>query len=604
MNTRHDHREIVRIGLLTLLMMAGLLFLAGALWVTQVSRGEHYAHNARRQSLRVVRVPADRGRIVDRNGLCLADNTPSFSLCVFVEEFRKPGRWSFTAEAVARQLRDVGGVIGRPVEVSAVDFTNHIRARLPLPLVAWTNVDAQVMARFAENQWRFRGMDIVATPSRTYPARSRAAHALGFVGKSDLKPEQKKEFDYLLPEMAGRSGLEKRYDAELAGTAGRRIVRVDASGFMSGISQEIDPVPGRELVLTLDARIQRMAETALEGERGAAIVLDPRSGEVLALASSPSFDPNVFVTGISREMWKTLNADDGELPLLNRSISAIYPPGSLFKPVVAIAGLENKLWDPDTAVMCPGYYELGSLRIRCWNALGHGSVSLRKAIEQSCNCYFCSMGQKIGYGVIYHMAEALGLGRRTGIELAGELAGLLPSAAWKKAQFSDAWRDGDTCNASIGQGFLGVTPLQMAALCAAIANGGRLYRPTLIRGVRSPGGAALPSPAPELVRELNWSARTREVVRGGMRDVVNAPAGTGKNARLEDVVVAAKTGTAEVGRKGAGRKHVWMMAFAPFDDPRYAVAMVVEEGVSGGSTVGPKIGRLLDGIFSETGAHG
>ncbi len=604
MNTRNDHRDSVRISVLTLLMMAGLLFLAGALWITQISRGDHYAHNARRQSLRVVRVPADRGRIVDRNGIRLADNTPSFSLCVFVEEFRKPGRWSFTAEAVARQLRDVGAVIGRPVEVSAVDFTNHIRSRLPLPLVAWTNLDARVMARFAENQWRFRGMDIVATPSRTYPLLTRASHVLGYVGKSDLTAVAKKEFDYLLPDLEGRSGLEHRYDAELAGVAGRRILKVDASGFMSGVSQEMDPVPGRDLVLTLDARIQKMAEAALEGERGAAVVIDPRSGEVLAMASSPSFDPNVFVMGVSRELWKTLNADDGDLPLLNRSISAVYPPGSLFKPVVAIAGLENNVWDPDALVACPGYYELGSFRIRCWNASGHGTISLRKAIEQSCNCYFCTLGQKIGYEPIFHMAEAFGLGRRTGIELDGELGGLLPSAAWKKAQVSEAWRDGDTCNASIGQGFLGVTPLQMAVLCATIANGGHLYRPRLVRGVRAPEAPALGALLPELVRELNWSARTLAVVRGGMHDVVNAPGGTGKNARLEHVVVAAKTGTAEVGRKGEGHKHVWMMAFAPFDAPRIAVAMVVEEGVSGGSTVGPKVGRLLDGIFSEAEAHG
>ncbi len=604
MSTRNDNRDVVRISLLTLFMMTCLLFLAGALWFTQVSRGDHYAHNASRQSLRVVRVPADRGRILDRHGICLADNTPSFSLCVFVEEFRKPGRWNFTAEAVAKELKTVGGSIGRPVEVSAVAFTNHVRSRLPLPLVAWTNLDARAMARFAENQWRFRGVDIVATPSRSYPAQSRAAHVLGYVGKADLKTEQKKEFDYLLPEMAGRSGLERRFDSELSGTAGRRILRVDASGFMSGIAQETAPLPGRDLVLTLDVRIQKLAEAALEGERGAAVVIDPRNGEVLALASSPSFDPNAFVTGVSRELWKSLSAEDGDLPLLNRGISAIYPPGSLFKPVVAIAGLENKLWDPDTLVTCPGYYELGSLRIRCWNAFGHGAIALRKAIEQSCNCYFCTLGQTIGYEAISHMAEALGLGSRTGIELDGELGGLIPDTAWKKAHFSDNWRDGDTCNASIGQGFLGVTPLQMAVLCATIANGGHLYRPRLVQGVRSSEGPSVFSSLPELVRELNWSARTLAVVRGGMRDVVNAPSGTGKNARLDHVVVAAKTGTAEVGRKGEGRKHVWMMAFAPFDNPRYAVAMVVEEGVSGGSTVGPKVGRLLESIFSETEAHG
>jgi penicillin-binding protein 2 len=372
---------------------------------------------------------------------------------------------------------------------------------------------------------------------------------------------------------------------------------------MSGVLQEIAPTAGKDLVLALDARIQGMAEEALKGERGAAVVIDPRSGEVLALASSPGFDPNLFVSGISQADWARLTASEDDVPLLNRAIASFYPPGSLFKPIVAIAGLENKLWDPDTVVNCPGYYEMGQFRIRCWNVNGHGPVALRKSIEQSCNTYFCTLGRAIGYEAIYHMAQAMGLGQRTGIELDDEFKGLLPDAAWKRSQFKDAWRDGDTANASIGQGFLGVTPLQMAVVCSTIANGGRLYRPRLVRGIRPPG-AELAEPAPELVRDLNWSARTIDIIRGGMRDVVNAPSGTGKNARLDDVVVAAKTGTAEVGRKGEGRKHVWMMAFAPFDNPRYAVAMVVEEGVSGGSTVGPRVGRLLDGIFSEAEANG
>ncbi len=602
-DTRLDSRDLLRIGLLTLAMFAGLLLLAAALWRIQVWQGAHYAENARQQSLRLVRVPADRGRIYDRNGICLVDNIPSFSLCVFVEEFRKPGRWDYTANAVAKQVMDVSAAIGRPVELSAVDFTNHIHRRLPLPMVAWTNLDVRAMARFAENDWRFRGVDIVATPSRAYPNRLLASHVLGYVSKAELHQDARRVYDYLLPELAGRSGLEKRYDRELGGAAGQRTLRVDASGFMSGVMQETDPVPGRDLVLALDARIQAMAENALAGERGAVVVLDPRTGDVLAMASSPAFDPNLFVQGISKDQWAQLNADDEEVPLLNRAIASFYPPGSIFKPIVAIAGLENHLWDPDAVVNCPGYFEMGNFRIGCWNVNGHGPIALRKGIEQSCNAYFCTLGRTIGWAPIFHMAQALGLGRPTGIELDGEFKGLLPDAAWKKAQFKDEWRDGDTANASIGQGFLGVTPLQMAAVCSAIANGGRLYRPRLVLGLRPPGGTLEPA-APELVRELNWSERTRSVVRGGMRDVVNAPSGTGKHARLDDVVVAAKTGTAEVGRKGEGKKHVWMMAFAPFDSPRYAVAMVVEEGVSGGSTVGPRIGKLLDGIFSDAEAHG
>ena len=605
MSGRASNRFAARIGLLTAVMLGGLLFLAGALWRIQIRRGDEFDRSARRQSLRVVRVPADRGRLLDRRLTPLARNAPAYSLCVFVEMFRRPGRWDQTAEAVARELQGVSAVIGLPVSLSEQEFTNHVRRRLPLPLVAWTNLDTRAMARFAEQQERFRGMEITATPRRVYPEGATGAHLVGYVGKADLPAAVKRDYDFLLPEWAGRAGLERQFDAALAGRAGRRLVRVDASGFMAGVVRETASEPGRDLVLTLDLQIQKLAERALAGERGAVVILDPRNGDVLAMASAPGFDPNGFVDGLSHDQWRGLTADSAGQPLLNRAIGALYPPGSLFKPVVAAAGLEGGWGNPDARVSCPGYFESGTLRVRCWNAAGHGAIAMRKALEQSCNTYFCAMGQQIGYDSMREMALALGLGARTGIELDGELAGLIPERAWKRRRFGETWREGDTANAAIGQGFLGVTPVQMAALCAALANGGRLYRPRLVRGWRDPGQTAFaesPNPAP--VRELNWSASTRETVRGGMRDVVNAPTGTGRQARLDQVVVAAKTGTAEVGRKGEGRKHVWMMAFAPFEAPRYALAMVVEEGESGGGTVGPRIHRLLDALFSETEAEG
>jgi penicillin-binding protein 2 len=332
-------------------------------------------------------------------------------------------------------------------------------------------------------------------------------------------------------------------------------------------------------------------------------VLDAHSGEVLAMASAPSFDPNAFMPFLPAERWTGLTGDPVK-PLLNRAAAAVYAPGSVFKPIVALAALDSGRATPGTRLDCPGYFGLGAYRLRCWNPAGHGTLALRKAIEQSCNSYFAALGLQCGYEAILACATNAGLGEKTGIELDREAPGLVPGPQWKRQRYHDGWRAGDTCNVSIGQGAVSVTALQMAVVTAALANGGLIHRPRLVRGFRPPGAPAFVLRPPEPARRAGWSAEALRTVREGMYDVVMADSGTGHRAAVPGLEMAGKTGTAEYGPKPEGRKHGWMLAFAPFVQPRYAAAMVLDDADSGGRAVAPRVRFLIGRIFAEREGRG
>ncbi len=589
--------ELRRIRTILFVMLAAFGVLVGALLWLQVVHGHEYERSLRSQSMRRIRLPAARGRILDRNAVCLADNQPCYCLALYLEEMRQPGKWSNTVAEVKRTLGTLTAVVGRKPLVTEEDLWTHIRRRLPLPLVAWRNLDQGALARLAEASLALDGVDVYVEPQRQYPRRSLAAHVMGYVGKADFAAmAEEGEFQFYLPEMEGRSGIERVYNDVMAGEAGGQLVRIDASGFKHAESVEREPRPGADVVLALDARIQGLAEEALKGTAGACVVVDPANGDVLAMASAPAFDLNQFVPVLASDVWEQAN-NDPEKPLLNRAAAEVYAPGSVFKPLVALAALESGRVSPAVSFDCTGHFERGSFRMGCWNTSGHGTVSMRRGIEQSCNVYFASIGLLCGYAAIEDVANRAGLGQKTGIALDREARGLVPNEAWKRKVLHDGWRFGDTCNVSIGQGALTVTPLQMACVAATIANGGTLYRPRLVLEVRDRNGTALTNVAPVVVRKMGWSAASLAAVRGGMHDVVMAPTGTGGRARIDGVTMAGKTGTAEFGEKGSGKKHGWMLIFAPFENPRYAVAMVVDEAVSGGVTVGPRMHDLMDGIF-------
>ncbi|MDI6774711.1 MAG: penicillin-binding protein 2 [Verrucomicrobiota bacterium] len=604
---------LLRLRILTLGMFLAMAFLVVALWRVQVLHGSRYEKNLDKQSIRRTRIPGARGRILDRHGVALAENRPSFCIAVYVEELRQPGRLSRTVNKVDSVLDRVSAVLGLPKEVTRDDIKNHVGKRRPMEFLAWKDVDHGILARFAESRVTFEGVGIYVEPVRTYPQGALAAHALGYVSRADPNKFDDESYHFYLPEMEGRDGLEKALNWALSGTAGGRLARVDAAGYRREDLGGIDPIPGQDVVLALDARIQKLAEASLGTNRGATVVLDPRNGDVLALASAPGYDPNTFSRSISERQWKQIRSDVRKT-LLNRAVAGIYPPGSVFKPVVALTALENRCAAPSAGYNCSGAFQLGNVSFRCWKNSGHGELNMVGALEQSCNAFFCHLGVLCGNERIYHMAAAMGLGEKTGVEVAWEEPGILPNDAWKQRVYGDKWRLGDTCNIAIGQGMLAATPLQMAMVMAAIANGGRVYRPRLVLHPTAQSAQPVRSEQASyqavlgktqdgnLARDLHWSAETRGTLVKGLRGVVNADTGTGKRARLANLVVAGKTGTAEFGKKEEGRKHTWMAAFAPADNPTRVAVILIEEGESGGRTAAPRIRTLMAGIFgvSET----
>ncbi|HMO49600.1 MAG TPA: penicillin-binding protein 2 [Kiritimatiellia bacterium] len=595
--------DLLRLRLLLVVFLAGLTLLGGYLWRIQVAHSDRYEVDLAKQSIRRIRIPGVRGGMVDRHGLILADNRPSHGVALYLEELRRPGPWRNTIDHVEQVMASLTGIIGRPPEIKREDIWIHIRRRLPLPLLAWRDLDEAALARFVELGGSIPGVELYTQAVRVYPHDALACHAIGYVGRADPPEDEEERFHFYLPEMAGRAGLERTMDHWLRGEAGGRLMRVDVSGYRRHDLGLRPPRRGHDLMLALDADIQRMAEQALDSRPGSVVVLDPKNGDVLALASSPGYDLNRFVPSISSANWRAL-MEDPDTPLLSRAVAGTYPPGSTFKMITGLAGLINGRSRIEEVHNCPGYFQLGNVTFRCWNRNGHGPVNLQQAIEVSCNVYFFHIGLQTGIDGIYHMASALGLGGRSGIELDGEQPGLLPNAAWKRQVHRDGWRDGDTCNVSIGQGALLVTPLQMAMMTAALANGGTVYQPRLVIGMRPEGSEVFSSEAPVVLNRLAWDRRHIEVTRLGMKDVVMSSRGTARTARIPDVVVAGKTGTAEFGRKEDRKRHAWMVAFAPYDDPKVAIAVLVDEGKSGGETAAPVMRQLLFGIFHPGAADG
>ncbi|MGQ9661648.1 MAG: penicillin-binding protein 2 [Kiritimatiellia bacterium] len=590
-STDVQEKEFWRLRLVTAAWLVAFLGLGIIIWRIQVRDAAKYQNRRDKQCVRRVRLPGVRGMIFDRNGVALAQNRLSYCLVVYVEELRRPGKWDNTIDQVEASLDRLAKVIGLPRGVSREAIRNHIRRRLPLPLVAWRDLAEEAVARWAAHAQEFPGVDLMVEPLRHYPKGTVAAHVVGYVGRGALNEKEEKEVDFYLPEMQGKCGVERAFDVELAGRPGASLIRVDASGFKHEEIERRNPKNGADLYLTIDVRIQEIVAAALQGTNGAAVVLDPRNGEVLALVSTPAFDPNELSLGISPEQWRAL-ATNADQPLFNRALSGTYPPGSTFKPLIAIAAMENHKATAETTFTCQGTFEIGDQTLACWQPVGHGTIALRKALEQSCNSYFFQLALLTNYERIYHMAEALGFGRKTGIGLLEEKAGLLPDEKWKMRKLGEPWRAGDTCNLAIGQGFLLATPIQMALFCATIANGGHVYRPHIVLHPRQDA---------EIVNEMCWSSETIAVVQGGMYDAVNAETGTGKRARAERMAVAGKTGSAEYGSRAQSLKYAWMIAFAPFEHPCYALALVIEQATAGGVDAAPRIRFIMERLADLSG---
>jgi penicillin-binding protein 2 len=410
-------------------------------------------------------------------------------------------------------------------------------------------------------------------------------------------------------EVIGKFGIEKGWEEYLHGQSGFQHIEVDSAGRRLRILKKIQAQSGFNLVLTLDQEIQSAAEEAMAGKEGALVVLDPRDGAVLAMVSHPTFDPNIFARGIRPQEWQELVGNPLH-PLTNRAIQGQYPPGSTFKVVLAAAALEKGIVTPSTGFFCRGGLRFGGRLFRCWKKGGHGTVDLHQALTESCDVYFYQVGQRLGVDTIADYARRLGLGRPTGIALAHEKGGVIPDTGWKRRVLDAPWYAGETLSVAIGQGYVSVTPLQMAILTAAIANGGTVYRPSLVKRVETVEGEIVKEYRPEVNLIAGIDKEILGRIRLAMQDVVNGPSGTGKKAGLPDIVVAGKTGTAQAvaGRKEKEetlprqyRDHAWFIAFAPFVAPEIAVACLIEHaGQGGGAVAAPVVQQVLEKYFALT----
>ncbi|MBI2988567.1 MAG: penicillin-binding protein 2 [Deltaproteobacteria bacterium] len=591
-----------RANFLMILVSIAFLFLAGRLFFLQVLQGERFTYLSENNRIRLKKIPGTRGMIFDRKGQLLVDSRPSFDLLFVPEDAEEP---EVTLRRLARLLqRDEGEFL---------TLLDQNKGRPPFEeMVLGRDVDWRALVTVETHQLDLPGVTLRIRPRRSYVLNSMAAHLLGYLG--EIGPRQlklQKEKGYGMGDEIGQFGLERRWEDFLRGRSGGQQVEVDALGRRVRVLHEVEDVPGHSVYLTLDRDLQETAHDALKGKDGAIVALDVNSGAVLALVSTPAFDPNVFARGITAEEWRTLGRDRAH-PLNNRAVQGQYPPGSTFKIVLTIAALEEKVIEPETQLLCRGSMVFGNRVFRDWKKEGHGAVDLHKGIVQSCDVYFYQLGQRIGIDRIAKYARALGLGEKTGIPLDDEKPGLIPDSEWKERRFGQPWFPGETPSASIGQGYITVTPLQMANLMATVANGGTLYRPWFVRKVESLDGTLIREYGPEKIRSLSLKENTLRHLRSALAEAVNSGSGTGGRAKSKLVEIAGKTGTAQVVEmRGAFvkseqlsyliRDHAWFVAYAPANNPEIAVATLVEHGGHGGSAAAPLAKQVIEKYFSLKG---
>jgi len=587
-----------RITMLQVGAMAGFLLLAGTFWFFQVIQHEQFREMAENNHQRELALRAPRGVLFDRNGRVLVENRPAFNVSIV--------RLKTTdLDRTVRMLSAVAGVDERNVR-EIVD--RHLHEPSYRPIVVIENATLAQVAAISARRLDFELPDVVVqqVPTREYPTNELGAHLFGYVGEAT---DSQVESDDLLKsgDIVGQAGLEKAHNALLMGKDGARTVIVNSVGREMGELERTEPIEGRRLKLTIDYDVQKAIEDGFNasGFNGAAVVLDPQTGEVLGFSSRPAYDPNAFAAGIDRATWLRLNTDDLR-PLQNRAIQGRYSPGSTFKMAVGLAALEEGVITPDFKVHCTGGANFYGRYFKCWKKGGHGTVDLRHAIEQSCDVYFYTVGNMVGVDRIHKWATLLGLGAMSGIDLPNEVAGLVPSTEWKKQRTGEKWYAGETISVSIGQGQVSVTPVSMAVYMATLANGGTRVTPHLVKAYdEGKGWMPIPSPPPQ--SKVTIDHEKLQAIRDGLWMVVNA-GGTGGRARIANEDVSGKTGTAQVisnqGRAAAARSgkdfrdNGWFVFFAPRDHPTIAGVVFLEHGIHGPNAAS-LAHHILDVFFAK-----
>ncbi|HNU70674.1 MAG TPA: penicillin-binding protein 2 [Thermodesulfobacteriota bacterium] len=585
-----SRRTVILVGFLFL----SLLVIFVRLWQLQLLEGEYYFDLAKNNRIKLQEIIAPRGIIYDRNGQVLADNTPSFDISLLHEGLQD-------LERIIPLLSTILSL--SPEEIrQRVEQTKNLSRFKPIKIKK--DVSRKELGLIEFYKIDLPNVVIEVFPKRHYPLGEAMCHAIGRLGEIDETTlKNLKSSDYGLGDFIGKSGIEKAYENELKGKPGWLQFEVDALGRRKRVLSSEYPEPGNDVYLTIDADLQRFAHKTLGDKNGAVVALDPHNGEVLAYVSHPTFDPNLFSRGISSKDWNALVHSPFH-PLTNKAIQGTYPPGSIFKIITAIAGLEEQIIDPQTTFFCHGRYDFIN-RPRCWKRGGHGTMDLYSALEQSCDVYFYSVGHRLGVDKMAYYASLFGLGKETGIVLEGEKCGLIPTTTWKKKVYGVSWQQGETLSTSIGQSFVLCTPLQVALMMNTVASNGTLYVPHLSLKVMNRAGEVLDITDTEVRSITSVSPATLAAVKEGLWRVVHGDRGTAKMVRISDLEIAGKTGTAQVIRLKEDkqdindipyqyRDHAWFAAFAPFTNPCISVAVLVEHGGFGSSVAGPIAREIID----------
>ncbi|MDZ4170326.1 MAG: penicillin-binding protein 2 [Coriobacteriia bacterium] len=601
------HRLKPRFAVFGGVLLLLLLVLALRLWSMQVLSGPVYAAQADQNRVREVTTVAARGRILDRNGRELVTNRPTHVVL---------------APSQVAEDEEMMGRLSNLLKVSVPEIRERLLSRkeaaLSLRVIA-VDVPLQTVAYLSEHASEFPGVEVDTRAIREYPNKTLASHVLGYTGEISREELAKPDFAGYDPnDIVGKAGAERSFENALQGDRGRRVMEVDAMGRSQRIISEVDPVPGRDIRLTIDSRVQRVAEKALKdamqdakrekfyrAKAGAIVALDVKSGEVLAMASLPTYDPSVFLGGISEQQWRSLTSTSSEYPLTNRAMMAQYPPASTFKAFTGLAGLTYGVTGQWTMHDCEGTWTgMGTQwKKRCWNRTGHGMVSFMDGIEESCDTVFYEIGHsfyKGGDEKLQSFIRSFGYGSMTGIDLPGEVDGRVPDKAWKKAWNEDypeyqGWNPGDTVNMAIGQGDVLATPLQVATTFGGIANNGKVMRPHVLRQILGTDGKPVLTVKPEVEFAPKVSRSNLDIMEQALLSVTRT--GTGRSAfNGFRVPIAGKTGTAEVANKD---DYAWFVGYGPAAKPRYVVAVVVEQGGGGGAVAAPAARQVLAALLGE-----
>jgi penicillin-binding protein 2 len=569
------------------------------LFYLQVVNGDELRRLSKNNCIRLKSTDPSRGMIFDRNGKLLVDNRPAFDLNIVLKD----------AKPIEQTVKKLSKYINVPESELMEKIENEKTVSSYKPIILKKDIGRDTLAAIEVRKFDLPGVAVDVKPRRHYVEPQTAAHLIGYLSEINADELNSGEYPgYTVGDYIGKYGIEKIFESFLQGKRGGRQVEVNVMGQVVRILKTVDAQPGQNLYLTIDLRVQKKAEELLKGVAGAVAAMDPQTGQILALASSPSFDQNIFVDGMSHEQWDSLVSNPLR-PLENKAIQGEYPPGSTFKIITAIAGLEEGVIDKNTILFCPGWYKYGNRVYRCWKHAGHGDINVVKALAESCDVFFYQVGQKLGIDRLSMYAIASGLGSPTGIDLDHEAGGLIPTAEWKKRRIGVDWQGGETLSVAIGQGYDLATPLQMLDFISAVANGGKIYKPLILKSVYSSEGSVILESKKQLTGKLPVSKQTLQIIKEGLWNVVNHQKGTAWIAHVDGLDISGKTGTSQVvGRsKEHGlseeelahrlKSHAWFVAYAPSKDPKIAVSVIVEHGGHGSSAAAPIAREVIKTYF-------